>query len=237
MEVVCPRCGGRGLVPWDQLDKFLRCRPCAQWYLIDKSGQLVETSHPATMSVQVRSSFGGWQQATVALPQVTAPNSTPVGAVAGRRRAGLDWSWMAAIGGGVLTGLLALGLLLKPAPEEEVQAAAPLPNALEERSVVLAKAWLQKDLVRLLELTEPSRDRDLRRWIAAAPPDVEMVAMAAESLQFEVQEVKPRNAEVADVKVRIRGSGAGPGAEHLQSQVWMKRSETWFFAPPRPRMR
>ena len=238
MEVVCPQCGGRGLVPWDRLDKFLRCRPCAQWYLIDKSGQLVETGHPATMSVQVRSSFGGWQQETVSLPQPDARGTAAEASANAGERAGFDRSWLLAIAGGVLAGLLAVAFSLRPAPEEQVQAAAPMPSSLEERALVFAQAWLENDLARLLELTEPSHDRDLRRWTSSERPSAEWASVAAESVEIEVLQIKPRNADVAEVDVRIRATGASGGSkEHAQLQHWTKRNGAWFFTPPGRRRR
>ena len=61
LKLTCPGCGGRGIVPWNRLDRVLVCRSCSSWFRMDHGGRLweiaVEDRPGASIEVSVRSAW------------------------------------------------------------------------------------------------------------------------------------------------------------------------------------
>ncbi len=238
VQVVCPRCNSTGYVPWDRLDRVLQCAQCESWYRLDSLAKMIEISPPdSKLSVSVRTSFSDWRVHDVTVRRQLSP------AVRWRsswRRLDLI-KWVSGLsgvqsvsflGGGVafviLVGWLMTGML-SAATETSLP---PLPVALEDRAPLLAKAWLAKDLPQMLRLTEPARDRELRRWLAST--QAPLVKDLTSSATVEVASVE-RGKGDAKVSVRISQlNGSGSQADAMLRQTWVQRDGTWYFLPSAP---
>ena len=228
MQVTCPRCGGRGLVPWERLGKVLRCSACAAWCRLDGFGKAYAVAAPTGFWVQVRASFTSWERVRVLLGA-----SQGVGILEALRA---NWRYSV---GGMLFALVciagvSLALTRSPAPSTLVAEPEQPPESLEGRAIFWANAWLADDTSRLLMLVEPSGDRKLRRWLSKhqaprigdrsllAPPKIEVAA-------------NPRSQpHLADVTLTIvLNDGAQLQETAELRQLWHRREGVWYFWPER----
>ena len=222
----CTRCGGAGLLPWSQLGGLLHCRGCETWFRLDNSARLVEAPSPykrvdrdtpagrAAWQFSLDELWRGWAESLLAILAAWLQRPKAVACCA--------------------AGLVALAAALMfwrhgPNP---TAARPPLPAALEQRAVLMADAWLAKDLSRMLRLTDTLRDRQLRRWVSITPPPISSRPGEAKATKIEVVCVHKRPQDMAEVSLQL--SMAGPIGEELKlplKQTWLNRQGEWFFIP------
>jgi|GEM_PF-6174598 len=240
LQLVCQKCGCEGLIPWQQLDRILVCHGCSTWYRLD-SRRLVEVEPPAVrnskIQVEVRSNSSQWREHQVVLT-TTRPWRPLSFAVL------IEWLSATGLAARCIAGagLLLLALLALMVTNREPAAATifVMPGGLEERSAVFVQAWLAGDLDRMLQLTEPARDRDLRRWLkkSAAPQQEQTTAIAPSVAKVQVSSIKRPDRKSAEVNLRV--ANAGPGAELLLKHQWVEKQGVWYFQPtplPQPSVR
>jgi len=225
MQVACPHCGTRSSVAWGRLDSPLHCKTCATWLRLDGSGRLVETAAPTRFSVQVRSSFSGWTRVRVLLS-----TNRPLGQLAARGW----WRHLLALAAGLAAMAMFAGVFTA-APRSEQTAtvvdAAP-PTSLDARVADWGEAWLSRDVARLLQLVERSRDRELRRWVLNHPPPDAAGGTAGDSPHFEVTSVVRSEGYLADVTFTVRcGEKLGSKPLFVLKQLWHQREGAWYFWP------
>lgn len=231
LRVVCPDCGGAGMVRWDRLQGLLYCRGCATYYRINGSGQVVIAPPPPAATkirVAVRSYLTGWLEHEAPVPPGTTPGR-PQPAIPKRR--GFHWKGLPRVPGhqlalgGLLLTLMVIGLALwgrssPPRPR-------PLPHELESRVRLWAEAWLAEDVGTMLRLTEATHDRALRRWLASTPPP----SHADKWTAIEVA-IQSRDGRTSNVVVRIGGlDEGGPGVGRVLHQRWVEKQGDWFQVP------
>jgi hypothetical protein len=224
--MTCTRCGGTGLLPWSKLDGLLYCRGCRSWFRLDNSARLVEAPSPYRRINRVTAAGpSGWQRSLGELWRGWAESLLTTLAAWGRRPKALACC---------AAGLVALAAALMfwhrgPGP---AVAGPPLPAALEQRAVLMADAWLAKDLSRMLRLTDASRDRQLRRWLSYTPPPTGSRNRGAKASKIEVVSVRQRPQGMAEVSLQL--SMADPIQADMKlplKQTWLNRTGEWFFIP------
>ncbi len=237
VNVVCPRCQAKGKVNWDRLDRLLCCSVCESWYKLSASASLVEVRPPAQrLEVAVRTSFSEWRGHQILLPQPMLKFKTRLRNVRPRE-------WLARLTGwqssAMLLSSLAVALLVGYAMTQWISSVdasplEPLPAELNDRAPLLAHAWLEGDLPQMLRLTEPGRDRELRRWLKKTPPPV-AESSRRQSL-VEVASVQRTANAAATVTLNIRlVDVSGASSDAVQRQIWVQRRGTWYFLPAMPR--
>ena len=129
--------------------------------------------------------------------------------------------------------LLLLAIVWYRTPSAEVAAQCrPLPAALEDRAVMLADAWLAKDLRRMLRLTDPSRDRELRGWLMFSPPPSGSRKTEAKESKIKVVSVNRPEKGLAAVTLQLDSTDEFPSDLKIPlTQTWMCRAGQWFFLP------
>jgi hypothetical protein len=110
---------------------------------------------------------------------------------------------------------------------------ATLPNVLEERVPLWINAWFAQDLPRLLRLTEPSHDRQLRRWVSYNPPPDDYDIGDLLKSEVRLTSIKPRGSQAVEVTAEIIIAGrSGLQKRLLMHQTWRSAAGTWYFVPP-----
>ncbi len=179
--------------------------------------------------MQVRTGFSEWQGDRYRRATPRAAMRTCAERLC-RSRYGL---WLA----GACLALLILApiWLLRPAAAPH---AAELPNVLEERVPIWIDAWFLDDVPRLLRLTVPSCDRQLRGWMLHHPSPSRYDRDDPPKSEVWLTSVKPHGNHSAEVtaEVRIVGSSGRP-QRLLVRQTWNRIAETWYFVPPSPATR
>jgi hypothetical protein len=238
LTMACRKCGAKGLVPWDRLDRVLCCRRCLTRYRVGAgaSGLTEIATADSDLQIAVRGSFTEWRQHRLH-PRDWANNWLARGGsiVARLIEAGLMMNWPArlALAGGTAALLLAIVLLLaRPAPEPPAATVA-LPSALVERAPLFAAAWLDRDMPQMLRLTDKAQDRQLRQWSGKTPPPLTAtVGRAGRKIEAAIEHRDPHGATVA---VRIAMSTRpGPVGEFVQHQHWVEKDGGWYFLPALP---
>jgi hypothetical protein len=226
MEVTCPRCGGRALVPWARLGKVLRCSACAAWCRLDRFGKPYEASAPTGFWVQVRSSFASWERVRVLLG---APEDVGIFEA-------VKANWRFSVAGALVALACIAGVgfatTRSPAPAPTVAEPQQPPELLEGRVGFWARAWLADDTSKLLMLVEPTRDRHLRRWLSKhRPPPRDDDAQLAR-FRIEVAAMPRSQPHLADVKLTIvLEEGDQPRKTQQFEQLWHQRDGAWYFWP------
>ena len=238
LRLACPKCAGWKFVAWDKLNHLLHCRNCDQWYRVDSSRlAAVPAPAPSDLEVAVRSGFSEWVK--FQRPALSESHSLRNFVQQGRR-------WLVEhpgrCGGFGLSMVVFVSVLLWAVFHNrgaEAKEESPLPTELEARASLLSEAWLAKDTTRMLRLTDPSHDRDLRRWLAnTVPPSMFEETLLDKRPIFIVQSVQPKGNEWAEVTVQI---DLAPGDDHPRTaamkQSWVCRQGNWYFVPMVPKMR
>lgn len=225
LKLACPKCGGSAMVAWNRLDGHFFCRRCTCWYRVERRG-LTPCQPPDAVQVKVRGSFSEWESTAVSLSRRTVATNETFGTGTKKWRA-----WRVRLSAAVVVALLVAGGLtwgLRGAANGEV-VDAPLPDALEGRVGLFAEAWLRNDLPKLLQLTPPSQDRTLRRWLTRHVPPV-----SSNSAGWEVDSVSitPVNERTADVAIRFAHSGDTAHEPIKLEQRWFEQDGAWRFTPP-----
>jgi hypothetical protein len=164
LKLTCPGCGGRGIVPWNKLDRVLVCRGCSSWFRMDHGGRLseiaVEDRPTGSIEVGVRSSMSGYQSHQVPLEQRSGKSLRSLLQVRRWRQFAIEsivessWTLRIAIVSCMVMMLVIGYAVLSQNPQMLAQAETPLPDTLEERAPLLAEAWLAGDTGQMLRLTE-----------------------------------------------------------------------------------
>lgn len=217
---------------WDKLSHLLHCRNCDQWYRVDSARlAAVPPPAPSELEVAVRGGFSEWVK--FQRPARSESLSLRNFFQRGRR-------WLAEhpgrCGGFGLSMVVLISVLLWTAFHDrgaEAKEESPLPGELEARASLLSEAWLAKDTARMLRLTDPSHDRDLRRWLAhTVPPTTIEETPLDKRPKVIVQSVLPKGNEWAEVTVQI---DLTPGDVHPRTaamkQSWVCRQGNWYFVP------
>lgn len=236
LEVHCLKCGAGGAVPWDKLNRVLRCSNCGAWYRVDHDGRLVACAGPSSVTVQVRAGFSSWEDAKVPLrapePEELATRREPDPTLrdilfAGRRR-----YVTAAIG---LVGALLAGFTWRSmgsSAEEVAPPSAELPDTLEERAVEFTRAWLHDDMGTMLRLTDPTWDRQLRQWAAKTPVPASLASgdERTTTIEFVSETKRPNGVSKVAVRIAVLQGSDGPVERTIESQ-WKLQRDSWIFCP------
>jgi hypothetical protein len=219
------------MIPWDRLDRVLGCQRCSSWYRAER-GALVEVASPeASMQVAVRGSFGEWQTHKLRSREWTNSwlrRGVSLGSPFIAWIMSLHWPGRIALGSGLLVALVGGLIALSDSAAAPPPPLKPMPAELLARASLFSEAWLDRDLLTMLKLTDKSFDRQLRQWSGKNPPP------ATDRSQRKVEAmVSHRESHRATVSVRI--STAGPASAKnlaLQQQQWTENGSTWSFVPP-----
>lgn len=148
----------------ESLHRLFYCRGCSQWYRLEKTELIPAPRPPRVFDLQVRSGLSEWKDDKF---------QTPIPVRAAQAWVRWFWKperrlWSAGIAAAVAVGLTAV-LVYAQRSGTIAKAADRLPDALEERVPLWFDAWLAQDVERMLQLTVPSHDRQLRRWLSRSP--------------------------------------------------------------------
>jgi hypothetical protein len=124
--------------------------------------------------------------------------------------------------------LLLIALLARSGESPHLSQPSKLPTALEERARMLTAAWLKGDVVVLLKLVEPARDRELRRWLARQPVPTPLPELEAGQLHVAIRSREQNHALVVSSLASADGAGK---ATRLLSTRWSRRGDHWYFVP------
>jgi hypothetical protein len=210
LKVVCPHCDVDGTVPWDRLNRLLKCKGCSRCYRVSTDGQLTEMQRGAN---------GRW---------VSAASLQRSQWRAALRRPPLVLTAALAL-------LCALGLFVRPFLGEAPAATTELPSDLEPRAELLAKAWLQRDLPLMRRLAHTRYERGVYSWLLRHPPPLRRPVEEEElnDAKFEIQ-LRRKVGNRADVVVRVAGLPAARSAKGIDyPQQWEEREGIWFYIPSR----
>jgi hypothetical protein len=229
VELVCPKCGSAGLIPWQRLDRALYCRACSLLFRAEANRLVVlEESPREHILVQVRSSSSEWRDHRAVIEKATS--------IAERLR---GWTlemltsprgrWGAACG-----AILLIAASLATITREQ---AAPLPmeipTRLEERALLLAEALTRRDMAVLIVLTDPSQHRALRIWLAHGTDLPKQISDKDSQVPSEVLSKAMTTAAGDSAEIRVRLPSAGN--DFVLKERWVQQGGAWYFRPARLR--
>ena len=224
LKLACPQCNAWGVVPTKNLHHYFYCRRCDQWYRMVGASFVRVRKPPLVLELQVRTGMSEWRDDRYR--------------AAGPRAALRRWGrWLVGskyrLG---IAGILLIGMVLasvprfRPAAAEEMVA---LPNDLEGRVPLWINAWFADDFPRLVQLTAPQYDRQLRQWIAHHPPPRKHDQSDLPQADARVTSIKRQGKEAAEIKAEVNVPGAdGRSKRLLVQQTWINTAGTWYFVPP-----
>ena len=238
----CWRCG-TGLVLFNDLaglGDLWYCRGCTGWFRTDAAARLIPVPAPDSLIRQVRPpAISHWREDEAAAAKGGpyrlekwcrgwAGEIVPALLQWPRARPVTLACWSAG-----LALLLLVAIVWYRTPSAEVAAQRrPLPAALEDRAVMLADAWLAKDLRRMLRLTDPARDRELRGWLMFTPPPSGSRKAAAKESKIKVVSVDRPEKGLAAVTLQLEGADEFPSDLKIPlTQTWTCRAGQWYFLP------
>jgi hypothetical protein len=216
LSYCCPGCRKIGMVRWSNLQpgKVLCCPHCNKSFTSNRTGGLVEV---------VKDTTGRWvERGGLADTHRRARWRRGVVAVAlllSVLVSGLCW---------------AAGLTTSPAAP-----VADLPQELEPRAELFARAWLQGDYGVMRKLTDPAQDRLLFAWYKRSPvPDLGAAGNDSGEVRVAVEVPAIRSSTVS-LRVRFEGLRPARGGTSVNLQLsWEERGGNWFFQPgPDSRLR
>jgi hypothetical protein len=222
-------------VAWDRLDRLLRCDGCASWYKFSASASLVEVSPPKEkINVAVRTLFSQWTD-----HQLTLPQRRNVHQQFWRNFQPRHW-WarldglqsLAFVGSTLAAVLLVCWCMTQLAGSVGASVSQPPPPGLDDRVPLLAYAWLDGDLPQMLRLTDPGRDRDLRRWLQKTTPPVNKESRQHTLVEVASIDRSPKTAQVV-VNIKLVSDGVA-NSEIVQRQTWVQKNDIWYFLPTLP---
>jgi hypothetical protein len=233
VELVCPKCGTGGLIPWQRLDRALWCQRCSILFRVE-ANRLVELEESAheRISVQVRSSSSEWHDHKAVIekaPSVAARLLAGALEVATHKYA----PWAAVLG----AILLIVGSLATATRKEARPLPLEMPMLLDERAILLAEALVRRDMEVLILLTDPSQHRALRIWLAHGKDLPRQMSNENEAPQIpsEVLSKAKTTAAGDSVDVRVRLCLPPDGKEFVLNERWVQQGTTWYFRPVRLR--
>ncbi len=206
LRVSCPDCGASGEIPWDRLGRILICKACSQHYRIRKSGEIVSICQNAS---------GKWIETSKHKPA--------------RRRYLNRWSMSAAV-----AAVLAVGYVCFMPKAGDASSVPKLPNELEPRVELLTKAWLNKDVPMMRQLTLSTYERGIYSWLLRHPPPIVQKPTSAELDNLLVKMHQRRKSEhSAEVVANVQGIPTTARGKTIElAQFWEEREGTWYFIPP-----
>ncbi|MGA2035545.1 MAG: hypothetical protein ABSG68_25125 [Thermoguttaceae bacterium] len=235
LSLACPECGGRAVVAIENLDRRLYCRCCRQWCRVERGG-LTAISTPAIVAlheVSVRTGLSEWMREHVPAKSMLS-RRRPLGRLLRpaywwprvlQRARPIGISLALLVGLVVTLGVSRWSASAAQPPEQ-------LPPSLDARAPLLSQAWLDQDVSRMLRLTESSRDRELRRWLAGNPAPAGPGDRGDARPTVQLASTQMHDAGKAEVIVRIEVPKAtGLPTTILQRQWWCCRAGTWYFLP------
>ena len=196
LRLACPQCGGSGMVAWENLDHLFHCRRCAQWYRLDKSRLLPVPPPPKVFDLQVRSGLSEWRDERY---EGVHPSAAVRAWLRQLRKSKRPAYWT----GLLLAAASVLAVLLRTPGETALcPTAKPLPDALEERVPLWFDAWFVRDEGQMLQLTAPSYDRQLRRWLSRNPAPNQRDHTTAKC-QVRLTSVVPRGNQLGEITAEV----------------------------------
>ncbi|MBX9788823.1 MAG: hypothetical protein K2Y37_07890 [Pirellulales bacterium] len=204
-----------------------------------EAGRLAAVRSPSRIRVVARSFMSAWKSHEVVLREGLTIRRI-------LRMLGHDlpvWlfhRWPIRVPALALSAATLCGFLILRERSTESGTAPSFPPNLKQRAPLLTAAWLDGDLVSMLAMTDPARDRDLRRWysqttVPQPPPPDDASGIDARSIRtIDLVSVKHRDGR-ASVVVRIGSELAGDAAHAVVvEQQWVERRGVWYFAPRMP---
>ncbi len=230
LKLACPECGAWGMATIENLHHLFHCRRCRQWYRVEGASFSRVSAPPTVVRLQVRSGLSHWKNDKYS----TAAKRTAAQRFMGCLSAAKRHPWTSGIS--ALAAVLSLVAVLRwtvPPP-----AAASLPGALEDRVPLWFDAWLADDVGRMLRLSAPCYDRQLRRWLVRNPLPDQYDRNDLSNSQVRLTSVTPRGNQWADITAEVRIAGRNGRQDRLVfNQTWCRTAEVWCFVPPFPASR
>jgi hypothetical protein len=224
LKLACPKCGASGTAPITHLGHYFICKRCEQWYRVEGSSFVAVRKPPAVVDLRVRMGFSDYRGDRY---RETRP-------VAMARRIGRRL-WNLRYPLGVAAAVIVAMLILyfaryRPAKTEQV---AALPNTLEDRVPVWIDAWVANDVPRLMQLTAPSHDRQLRQWVSHNRPPRQTEGNDGAKSEVNLTSIKPRGKEAAEVVAVLSATDpSGQPQRVTLRQTWISSDGAWYFLPP-----
>jgi hypothetical protein len=224
------------MVAWKNLHHLFFCRGCRQWYRMD-GVRLVPLPHapPAPpLDLSVRTGFSEWREDRFRPLRRGAWAPRAIRRLSTRHRR----FWLTAISLLLACSMAGVWLVHRTATCA-AHNDAPLPEKLEDRVLLWREAWTAGNVAQMLRLTEPSRDRQLRRWLswhrAPLPSTVELrMGEARTSLTVEVAAIAMPGPDLAEVTLQLRPAESGATQLFAIHQFWTRTSGGWCFFPEVP---
>jgi hypothetical protein len=109
---------------------------------------------------------------------------------------------------------------------------AELPQELEPRAELFARAWLRGDYGTMRKLTDPAQDRLLFAWYKRSPaPALNQAETDPGDVRVALEVPAIRSASTS-LQVRFPGLQAPRGAPPIGLRLsWQERGGNWFFQP------
>ena len=237
-SLICPACRTGRLSLWDASAQVLWCVGCRHWFRLE-AGRIRAVPCPPRIRVVARTFMSAWQSHEVILREGLTFRRVLLVIVRDLPLA-LFSRWPIRSAVGAIAALTLCGLLILRERSADPAAVLSFPPELKQRAPMLTAAWLDGDLASMLAMTDPSRDRDLRRWYAQAivpksPPLEDASGIDARDLRtIDVVSVKARDGK-ADVVMRIGSDFEGDASRAVVvQQQWVERRGVWYFAPRTP---
>jgi hypothetical protein len=157
LPVDCPKCGERGWVPLNRLDRQLACKQCRTKFYLDSTGkQFLIGKRPAKLLNPLEFIYD---------PRRWRPDFAEKAFLWWARRSrgtrmavkGIFWATV-------------LALLLAPLGRYYLRPRPKFPPTLNERAVYVVSAFARNDRDRLEAISVPATRGDLNNWLAKARP-------------------------------------------------------------------
>ena len=230
LELACPHCRSRGLIPWEHLDRLLLCHGCSAVFRVEPTG-LVELDEPQKESIliQVRSNSSQWREEKIVLQRQPTLHERLCAAA-------LEFvtnRWTLRLVPCVLVGLIVAAVVLSrepPPPPEFI-----LPTALEERATLLGTAVARRDVNLLVRMTDPSQHRAARIWLAHEKQLPQVVTADEDEISSELISAAKTTPEGDHVNAQVRVRVPPDGKEFVLKQVWQRQNDVWYFQPTKIR--
>jgi tetratricopeptide (TPR) repeat protein len=206
----CPACGKQGLIRWSNLTrgKVLSCSHCRKNFTSNLAGHLVEV---------VQDREGRWVERRSRAAQQRLNR----------------WRRFRLLAAGVAVALVVYGLSWAPRLGQASATGDPeLPQDLEPRAELFARAWLKGDYRMLRQLTDPVQDRLLFPWYRRHPPPL-VESTNADEPAVQIQVMAPANSTTPTaLRVRFDGLRSPHARSPLELQLaWEERGGSWYFKP------
>ncbi len=154
LSLECPRCGTRGRVRIDELDLQFRCKGCRAQFHVNSSGKCILGVSPRKQegTFEAEKSQQRWLDDPFG-PLIHFLEATPYHARL--VLAALGFLSLAFLGYRWITG----------------ETEAPLPTSLEDRTTLVARAFVDNDLDSIMKVASPGTMRALKQWLEEERPD------------------------------------------------------------------